>query len=160
MEGLAHPRWADAMTYLIKHCVDGWFRWFDSGDLQSLGHLAQVVRICEDTPKIRHWLPTHEPYMIGDFLDQGGEFPPNLCIRISADYIESGPTTPTFGLPTSTVHRFRGEPVPFETHKRNHTLECMAFRNRQGYGRRRSSSCGRCRACWDPRVRNISYKLH
>lgn len=160
LEGLEHPLWAEAMTYLIGHCVSEHFRWFDSGDLQSTQHLAQIVEICRATPHVKHWLPTHEPCMVGLYLKSGGQIPDNLCIRISADYIESAPTTRTFGLPTSTVHRFKGEPVPIPGAPRKASIECSAYRRTAGYGRRITTSCGKCRACWDTRVQNVSYKKH
>jgi hypothetical protein len=152
LAALDHPRWVEAMAFLI-HCYanDGPFRWFDSGDLQSPQHLAMIVDVCRKTPRVAHWLPTKEPVMIRAYLDADGSFPPNLCIRISADLIEDRPTTPTWGLPTSTVHRYRGEPVPAASGKRKESIECRAHA--------RGGACGPCRACWDPRVRNVSYPL-
>jgi hypothetical protein len=155
-----HPMWVDAMAVLINSFEEGYFRWFSSGDIQSADHLARIVAVCERTSEVQHWLPTHEPFMVKQWLERGKRIPPNLCIRISSDYIESAPTTPTWGLPTSTVHRFKGEPVPIPGKPRNWSIECRAYLRRRGYGRRTSTSCGRCRACWDPRVQNISYHQH
>lgn len=156
LDALAHPQWPDAMAYLINaYERGGYFRWFDSGDLQSSEHLEQIVRVAERTPSVRHWLPTHEPELVAAARathrrNRRGAGPPNLVIRISADYIEDRPTTPTFGLPTSTVHRHPGEPVPFG--KRNASIECRAYL----WG----EHCGSCRACWSPKVQNVSYLLN
>jgi len=147
-----HPQWVDAMVFLINVYGERHFRWFDSGDLQSLSHLERIVEVCEHTPSTKHWLPTHEGSLVGTFLERGGRIPSNLTIRISADYIEDRPTTPTWGLPTSTVHRFKGEPVPAADGDRRKSVECRAYE--------RANRCGQCRACWDPRVDNISYHQH
>ncbi len=100
---------------------------------------------------MRHWLPTHEPFIVGAYLDSGETLPDNLCVRISADLIEDRPTTPTWGLPTGTLHRHRGEPVPAASVQRRHSIECRAYQ--------RGGVCGSCRACWDGRVANVSYRL-
>lgn len=161
LEAMDHPRWVEAMAYLIRHTdAVGYFRWFSAGDLQSVEHLVRIVEVCRRTPKTQHWLPTHEPFLVGQFLALGGELPENLCVRISADYIESAHTTPTFGLNTSTVHRFKGEPVPVPGLPRKASLECKAYLRSVGFGRKRTHGCGRCRACWDRRVLNVSYLKH
>jgi hypothetical protein len=149
---LEDSRWSEAMAFLLN-CFpyDGHFRWFDCGDLQGVGHLEKIVDVCLATPDMKHWLPTHEPFMVGAYLETGGELPDNLCIRISADMIEDRPTTPTWGLPTSTVHRWKGEPVPAADGDRRKSIECRAYL--------RGHKCGPCRACWDPRVANVSYPL-
>jgi hypothetical protein len=160
LKQLDHPQWPEAMSRLINAFEEAHFRWFSSGDLQSVEHLASIAEVCENTSEVDHWLPTHEPYLVKEWLEQGGRIPPNLCIRISADYVESAPDTPTWDLPTSTVHRFKGEPVPIVGAPRKASIECRAYAREQGYGRRKSTSCGKCRACWDPRVQNVSYLKH
>lgn len=163
LEGLEHPQWCEAMAYLIRQSDSvGYFRWFAIGDIQSVEHLAQICEVCERTPDTQHWLPTHEPFLVGEYLDSGGRIPDNLVVRISADYIESAHTTPTFGLNTSTVHRFPGEPVPIPAlgSSRKASIECKAYTRRV---QRRSGfihNCGKCRACWERHVPNVSYLLH
>jgi hypothetical protein len=161
LAALSDPLWPDAMAYLIRQCDSiGYFRWFSAGDLQSVEHLGMIAYICRQTPHTRHWLPTHEFEFVGQYIESGAEVPENLCIRISSDYIESAPTTPTFGCNTSTVHRFKREPVPIPGLPRKATLECSSYRRRAGYGRRITHSCGNCRACWEKRAQNISYLSH
>jgi len=149
LDATSDPRWPEAMAVAIRELSHDHFRWFDSGDLQSASHLDQILEVCRRTQSTRHWLPTHEPFIVGARIDA---LPKNLCVRISADLIEDRPITPTWGLPTSTVHRFKGEPVPAPTGNPKHSIECSAYR--------RDGRCGRCRACWDPRVRNVSYLKH
>lgn len=147
-----HPRWVDAFVYLLRCYDERYFRWFDSGDLQSPEHLAKIVAICRRTPRCSHWIPTHEPGIVREFLAGGGKLPGNLVIRISADYIEDRPTDVPAGCNTSTVHKFKGEPVPAATGNPKHSIECKAYE--------RGHHCGPCRACWSPDVANVSYPKH
>jgi len=142
LAALEHPDWVAAMTVLIDAFSELHFRWFDSGDLQGLHHLEMIVEVCRGTPHIRHWLPTHEPYTVGRFLQRGGVLPANLVVRISADRIGERPDTPTYGLPTHTVHD--GDPI-------GPGVTCLAHE--------RGNRCGPCRACWDPQVPNTSFPL-
>ena len=129
-QGLYHPLWVDAMVRLIEG--ETWFRWFDSGDLQSYWHLEQIVRIAERLPTTQFWLPTREQ----DYVHRLESCPDNLLIRISAAMVD-GP--PPKGLEwTSTVVRT------------NQTCPSHTQENR----------CGACRACWDRDVKNVSYGLH
>lgn len=186
--GLEHPLWVEAMVTLILHyCRPDYdaealaelhgidiapssdqltfFRWHDSGDLQSVDHLRRIVAVCERTPKIWHWLPSREYKYIATFVEQGGVIPPNLCIRLSALYYDAEPPRPLPGqsvpegtitipdsiahLPTSTVHTAGGQnPVTGRG-----SIECRAVELRE-------NQCGPCRACWNPRVKNVSYPQH
>ena len=58
LQALEDPRWVEAMVTLIK--PHKFFRWHDSGDLQSLEHLQNIFRICRATPETKHWIPTRE----------------------------------------------------------------------------------------------------
>jgi hypothetical protein len=155
-ESLSDPRWAFAMASALLHAHGmigkrkparkikrggkGWHRWHDAGDLQSLAHLCQIVVVAQLTPKIRHWLPTREAGIVAQFLKNGGEFPPNLCVRVSATMIDGAPSA---RFPnTSTVH---AKELP-----RGHA--CPA----PGQG----GVCGDCRACWSLDVENTSYHVH
>lgn len=142
-------------TGLISHyCGDApWFRWHDSGDIMGVVHLARIVRVCERTPTVKHWLPTHEPYLVRAYLRNGGAIPDNLVVRISADHFDRAPEQidGVQHLPTSTVHSRQGLPVVV-SERRADSIECRAtYRNNE---------CGSCRACWSPKVRNVSYVVH
>lgn len=145
LEAIEKPLWAEAMAELITRKGQSYFRWHDSGDLQSVAHLANIVRVCELTPGVRHWLPTREYRIVTEYVDDGGTIPPNLNIRLSAHMI--GGHVPTFprlaGLATvSTVSR-DGECGGHE---------CPA--------RHQGNECGDCRACWDRGVPHVDYHLH
>jgi hypothetical protein len=148
LAALAHPLWCDAMAYLINaYARGGHFRWFDSGDLQSTAHLDMLLWVARRTPTVSHWLPTRETGIVRPRIR---DLPYNLTVRVSSDVIGRAPRG-TMGLPTSTVHPKPGEPISTGTSRRNDSIECLAYL--------RGHRCGSCRACWSPKVRNVSY-LH
>ena len=129
--------WVDAMVTAING--DEYFRWFDSGDIQSDEHLANIVRVAIATPNTKHWLPTKEYLMIARFMRKHGSFPKNLVVRVSSPNIDQAPIK--HYQHTSTVHT--GKPFG---------RECIAYKQ--------NNECKDCRACWNPRIKNISYKYH
>jgi hypothetical protein len=145
LESLMHPYWVDAMVYQItvysgKKNIDV-FRWHDSGDLQSLRHLEMICEVCHLTPNIKHWLPTREVSLVRQYLAQYGEFPANLCVRVSSPMIGQKPIK---GFPnTSTVIRKREDEKGFV---------CPA--GTQG------NECGDCRECWNRDRQNVPYPVH
>lgn len=159
-----HPLWVDAMVTLITRYTEPdepYFRWFDSGDLQSADQLARIAEVCRRTPGVSHWLATHEPFMVRQFLASGGVIPSNLCLRISADMVDEPPEAVDglAHLPTSTVHSGHGNDrvVQVSGHRRD-SIECKAYTATTRKGA--AGTCRNCRACWDPRVKNISYPVH
>ena len=58
LAALEDPRWVDAMVTLISG--QDWFRWHDSGDIQSMKHLENIFEVCKRTSGTRHWMPTRE----------------------------------------------------------------------------------------------------
>lgn len=139
-EGLSHPQWGEAMTYLIKASGETYFRWHDSGDLQSFGHLLNIVKVAEQCPDVAFWLPTREKGLINQYMRSFGQFPANLTVRVSAAMIDTIP--PEGYQNTSTVHKER-DPVGHE---------CPA--PKQG------NKCMDCRACWNRDIQNVSYHQH
>jgi len=141
-EKLNHPDWIQAMAFLINKVEkSGFFRWHDSGDLQSVAHLSRIVEVCKLTPSIQHWLPTREYSIVADYLKAGNIFPANLTVRLSALMLEGNPPTTIakrLGLVTSGV-------------------------SKQGYtcpASNQDNKCLDCRACWNKQVENINYKQH
>lgn len=135
--------WIDAMVLLIGRTESEYFRWFDTGDIQNLEMLRAIVMVCEKLPQKKFWLPTREYAMIMAYLRQFGRFPANLVVRLSAHLVD-GLAPLRYGLPTSTVH---SDTVPVASHV------CSKYDVEP-------SSCGDCRACWDPEVINVSYPRH
>lgn len=131
-------QWVKDMVRLL----DGvrWFRWFDSGDLQSTLMLSKIVEVCDQTPWCNHWLATRERRYVREFL-RNDSFPANLTVRVSATYPDV-PAKPLHGCGVGNVH-WKNAPVG---------LECSAPSN--------GGKCGDCRACWDKTVEAVSYKRH
>ena len=126
------------------------FRWFDSGDLQSADMLAMFCEIAEQTPTVAFWLPTRESGFVRQFLDAGGIIPPNLCVRLSIIRMDDG-------VPEAyqTLMR-RNRQI---TYSGVHTTEnpetgetCIAYTQ--------DGECRDCRACFTPSIAGISYPKH
>lgn len=152
LDAITHPQWEDAMVTLISHYCrkEPFFRWHDSGDLQSVEHLKRIVNVCERTLTVQHWLPTREREVINNYLTSvDNALPENLVIRMSAHMVGEWLDYPSLGLVTSTVHEEHGQPVQSPEGK---SIECKAYT--------RDNECGLCRACWSGKVSNVSYLAH
>jgi hypothetical protein len=140
---LLHPLWVEAISNLIQRSGDRYFRWHDSGDIQSVEHLRNIVAVCKTLPNVKFWLPTREYQTVEAFRRSGDQIPPNLCVRYSAHFIDGVPPR-RYGMPISTVSS-RLDKVPVGAYR------CKAAS--------RGNMCGRCRACWDPRITVIDFPL-
>ena len=129
---MMHPDWIDAMVALISG--HEYFRWHDSGDIQSVEHLKRIFEVCKRTPDTKHWMPTREARFLR--LMDPDIIPSNLIIRMSSHMIDQGPVT--FWPWTSTVS--------------SSSKTCPA----QDQG----NKCRSCRACWDRKVANVTYPKH
>ena len=151
LAGLSNPVWVNAMVMMLKHAHAtgrgrkgpiqvGWHRWHDSGDIQSVAHLEKICEVARQTSHIKHWLPTRELGIVKAFEKSGGIVPKNLVIRVSATMVDGDATQawPT----TSGVHAA----------KRAKGRTCPAPKQ--------EGKCGDCRACWNPKVKHVSYALH
>lgn len=145
LTAINRPHWAEAMAELIRRKSKRapFFRWHDSGDLQSLEHLRAIARVAELTPNVSHWLPTREYRLVREYLDTE-TLPANLNVRMSAHML--GGKAPRFpGLPVTVSTVSKGDP-PAGAYR------CPA--PQQG------NQCGPCRACWDPTVKHVDYHYH
>ena len=135
-------QWAAAMIEQIRAAERSeFFRWHDSGDIQSAAHLLAIFDVCDATPHLMHWLPTRELSFVREALAER-ERPINLIIRLSA-FMRGAPPSAALaerlGVHTSTVDHATG-------------ATCEAGK--------RGGVCGECRACWQPAVANVNYPLH
>lgn len=147
-KSLSDPLWVPAMVYLIRHFgkpnpsynrpAVKYFRWHDSGDVQSNNHFRNIIMIAEATSNVKHWMPTREYSIVTQH-----KTPENLIVRLSA-HMENGKPPQFDGFPTSTVST--GD-KPENGGSRCHANE-------------RDGSCGKCRKCWNPNIQNIDYKKH
>ena len=130
LQALLHPQWVDAMVVLITG--EKWFRWHDSGDVQSVEHMNKILEVCRLTPWTSHWLPTQErPY-----LPAPEKVPANLVIRLSGSKVD-GPAPTAWEHTSSVVTSGASCPAPSQGGK-----------------------CKECRQCWTKSVKNVSYGKH
>lgn len=137
--------WVENMAELITRKKLSHFRWFDSGDIASVFMLECIVDVARLTPNCRHWLPTKEFATVRKWLEaNGGEFPENLTVRLSA-YMRDKlpPLSAEFKkLPVSTVTD-KAPPIGFP---------CPS--------KQQDNACLECRACWQASVPTVSYFWH
>jgi hypothetical protein len=132
LKALSDSRWVRAMVVLMEGRK--FFRWHDSGDIQSAWHLKRILEVCKQTPSTKHWLPTREAKLLA--LMDPNIIPPNLIIRLSATKVDgaaskSWPWTSTVSTKDKTC------PAPNQGGK-----------------------CLDCRACWSRDIQNITYAKH
>lgn len=141
---VAADAWVQSMATMIGS--DSYFRWHDSGDLQSVRHLELIAMVCMETPDCHHWLPTREYGMVKEYIEKHGALPANLTIRLSAMYVDKPVIVPASligvaGVEVSNVHK-NGAPIG---------QVCSAPST--------GGKCGDCRACFH-RTGAVSYAFH
>ena len=132
---------ADMVNAINRVEQSGYFRWHDSGDLQSLSHFGNICAIARLTPEIKYWLPTREYGIVREFIEKGGVIPDNLTVRFSALMVD--------GAAPETLARRLGVQVSGACAS---AFSCPA--SKQG------NVCGTCRACWNKETFNVTYKTH
>ena len=130
--------WTSGMVRLLQDCQ--YFRWFDSGDLQSPLMAKAIVTIAWSLPNTRFWLPTRETSFISRF---SSEIPDNLTVRLSSNFPDRIRKVAN-GFQTSTVISGKVS-LPEIT-----ACHC----HEQG------NKCLDCRACWSKEIHNIGYLAH
>lgn len=142
LELLAHPDWRRAMVWQIARLEEPYFRWHDSGDIQSVQHFEAILDVCEATPTVAHWLPTQE-WGIVRKVRRYRKFPKNLVVRFSARKYGDKPRAMVWRLWSSV------EKAPKPGRGRN---VCPAHEQ--------NNECRACRACWDPKIKWVIYTKH
>ena len=141
-QSLSNPDWIEAMTFLINKKKMQFFRWHDSGDIQSFQHLRKIALVCIHTPNTKHWLPTRETKIVKEYLSKYGKFPSNLVVRISAMSFDKK-------APEGFAKKY-DLCVSGASSNGSHT--CPAYKQ--------DNACKDCRACWDQSVFSVDYKKH
>ena len=141
LRSINNKTWPAAMILLINHYEKNYFRWHDSGDIQTVDHLRKICAVAEGTPSIKHWLPTRETGILKEFKETGGAIPSNLIIRLSATMVNGAPGKSHEH--SSTVHTKDAPPIGE-----------VCYASKQG------GQCLDCRSCWNSDIRNISYEKH
>jgi hypothetical protein len=143
LKKIESAEWVENMVQLIAGMESsGYFRWHDSGDIQSVKHLSRICEIARKLPKYKFWLPTREFSLVAEYC-KNNAVPKNLNIRLSAHMID-GPApkeiAARLGLTTSTV-------VSDESN-----VTCPSSQQ--------NNQCLLCRKCWSKKVSNVAYHVH
>ena len=122
---------------------DRYFRWFDSGDVYTLGLAEKILEVMIRTPWCNHWLPTrmHKFTKFHDILARMQALP-NVMVRPSSDAVD-GTYTP--GVHGSTI-------LPSADVVPAGVTVCNAYQH--------GGKCNGCRACYDKSVAVIGYPAH
>ena len=133
--------WCDDMV--AELAKDTHFRWFDSGDMYSLGLAEKMLEVMQRTPWCKHWLPTrmHKFPKFAMVLRAMSQLD-NVMVRPSSDSIV-GEYIP--GLHGSVI-------VPDSRVNPDMVTLCRAYEN--------DGKCNGCRACYDKSVPVIAYPAH
>lgn len=133
--------WVDDMVKALDS--DRYFRWFDSGDMYTLGLAEKILEVMKRTPWVKHWLPTrmHKFPKFAMVLSEMQALP-NVMVRFSSDSV-TGEFIP--GLHGSVI-------VPDADNAPNNTYVCFAYRQ--------NGKCSGCRACYDKDIPVIAYPAH
>ena len=141
--------WVQAMVTVLESRRDkSYFRWHDSGDVQSLMHLGNIMEVAKRTPNTKHWLPTREYKFMKDYVESGGDVPANMYVRISTYMIDGIPPLRFADTLNKQVEGFIGVSG---VSKDKMVADCPAYE--QG-GR-----CDECRTCWTTKE-NVVYPFH
>jgi len=148
LDSIDNPLWVDSMVNSIGS--DEYFRWHDSGDLQSLAHFEKIVAVAQLTPNCKHWLPTREYAIIKAYKATGKKIPKNLIVRLSAMYPDKKVVIPGSlqgfaNVTTSNVH------TSIESLEVNQLGQACIAPKQNG-------ECGSCRSCWS--TVEVSYSMH
>ena len=133
--------WVSDMVAALE--TDRYFRWFDSGDLFSLGLAEKVLEVMRLTPWCKHWIPTRM-YKFPKFalvLREMAQLP-NVSVRFSSDAIDGSYIS---GLHGSTI-------IPDSDTVPEGVARCNAYAS--------EGKCSGCRQCWDKSVPVIGYVAH
>ena len=140
LAAIRSTKWVEALAHLINSKKSNVFRWHDSGDVQDLDHLNKIYEVCRLTPTRQHWMPTREAW-VKDHLDRK---PANLVIRFSAPMMDqlAPKSWPNSSSVITKDHPWFG------------ATSMVWPSSAQG------NKCLDCRQCWNPDIKNISYKAH
>ena len=143
---LPRKEWIDSMVTILNSGAvkkRGHFRWFDSGDLQGVDMLSDIIAVCIRTPHIKHWLATREYRTANYFRD----IPSNLVIRQSHDQIDK--------LDRDNISEDVHQSVTISDRSTKLTKKQFTCPSLLQDGK-----CLDCRACWNPKVKTIAYIKH
>jgi hypothetical protein len=135
--------WVDDMVKALDS--DRYFRWFDSGDVYTLGLAEKILEVMRRTPWCKHWLPTRmHKFPKFRMVLEAMQALPNVMVRYSADSIDGSYIQ---GLHGSVI----GPDAATYTETQDSKL-CRAYEH--------EGKCSGCRQCWNKSIPLICYPAH
>jgi len=135
--------WVDDMVKALDS--DRYFRWFDSGDVYTLGLAEKILEVMRLTPWCKHWLPTRmHKFPKFRMVLEAMQALDNVMVRYSADSIDGSYIE---GLHGSVI----GPDAATYTETQDSKL-CKAYQH--------EGKCSGCRQCWDKSIPLICYPAH
>ena len=135
--------WVDDMVQALDS--DRYFRWFDSGDVYTLGLAEKILEVMRRTPWCKHWLPTRmHKFPKFRMVLEAMQALDNVMVRYSADSIDGSYIQ---GLHGSVI----GPDAATYTETQDSKL-CKAYQH--------EGKCSGCRQCWNKDIPLICYPAH
>ena len=138
-------KWTNAMIYIMhnkKHIINtGFFRWFDSGDIQGEAMLSDMNTVAWSSPHIRFWLPTKEYNLVKEYKENN-DIAPNLIIRVSNPSVN-----------TNTLKGYEHISTVYSKDMLENSEGYICPSSKQG------NKCGEGRMCWSDK-HEVSYIAH
>jgi hypothetical protein len=122
---------------------DRYFRWFDSGDMYTLGLAEKILEVMTLTPWCKHWLPTRmHKFPKFSLVLQAMQALPNVSIRFSSDSVQG-----------EFIEGLHGSVIVSDSESVPEGVSlCRAYEH--------EGKCSGCRACWNKEVPVIAYPAH
>jgi len=156
LERLSNPLWTQAMVKLTAKTK--YFRWFDSGDIQSLEMLVNIVDVAIQNPKTKYWLPTKEYKIVSDYKKQG-IVPNNLVIRVSAP-MKNQRLNSRYGQTSMVIDKDTKVDSDVFVCDAAHTMKDGTKLDITPETKPLLGHCGNCRKCWDSTNPVTAYPIH
>jgi hypothetical protein len=137
---------SDFVEYAKREGLPEYFRFLDSGDLQSVLMLQKFCQIASQLPHIKFWIPTREYRFVRSYILRGNSIPENVTIRFSDFMIDATE------IQKSSLDR-QAKKIGVQTSGVG-TKEFTCPASKQ------SNECGDCRTCWNRNIPRVTYKQH
>lgn len=137
--------WCDRMVAKVKRL--DYFRWFDSGDIETVELATKIYEVIKRTPSVKHWLPTRSDKLskLAKVIDSIDTLP-NVSVRRSADNIG---IADNLERPNVISYVIKHDDIPNATALGIHI--CPATTSAQ-------TSCNTCTMCYTSKP--VAYLVH
>ena len=152
--------WANDM--ILELDTERYFRWFDSGDMYSIGLAKKILEVMQATPWCKHWLPTRM-HKLAKFKAILGEMNSldNVVVRLSGDDVLGqvikgdqvsaiAPILVTTKIDGKKVSKLI--PAAVKQYVTKEMTICPSYKQ--------EGKCKACRSCWSKSTKITLYPAH